>query len=208
MSLHITKTEKWNRIIWTILAAGLPFLSFLFYFVLFLLFCFQQNQIGMVLMGILSAISIIPPWTIWHCVYKKHGTRLLTFLIFFLPGLSVACVTATTFAPSLFNTYIESHSTTLSWATLISVTYLLCSVLMGLQLRKTNKKLYLQKHSTEDYERALEQMKFSTSMEDLEIQFRNLIEQWPKLERHTSQEYKKHSKHIAERILHEDSYDQ
>jgi hypothetical protein len=29
--------------------------------------------------------GVIPMWMIWHCAYRKHGTRLLTFWLFVSP---------------------------------------------------------------------------------------------------------------------------
>jgi hypothetical protein len=185
-SKPLTKLEKWNRIIWTILATGFNVASGFFCSIIFIASCFQFSSTIAIWSGIGAILYTAPAWIIWHCVYKKHGTRLLTFFLFINVLLIILnCVTI-----AFNHTHTLSSSTMSLQNFLIVLCVLCCSSLMIIQLRKTNKKLYFQKHYTDEYLIITEHMESSTSIEDLDFQFQLLVKQWPKLNRYSYYKYK------------------
>ncbi|MES2345732.1 MAG: hypothetical protein V4494_07340 [Chlamydiota bacterium] len=193
MSLHslpISRAEKWNRIIWTILAAGFNLFIPLCGLIVFIVACFQLQIYTAFWAASVSILSIIPSWMIWHCIYKKHGTKLLMFLIFAGPCLAILYAIAAIFKPELHLAYLNFASQITPWMILTQAPFSTCWLIMSWELLRTNKKLYMQKHCTNEYLAALEQMNASTSTDELTAHFNTLMLQWPKLKRHFTRGYK------------------
>ncbi len=189
-SFQLTNNEKRNRKIWLAVALlpclmNLPVACF---------YCIQAAIAGngylAMLITVYMGMILLPGWLVWHCTYKKHGTRLLTCTLVMNFFCAIWCmVVLLTHSPSsvlLKAAFAEAPL----WMILIGSSLHIYWLALSFQLRKTNKKLYMQKHCTDAYLVALEEMKASESEKDLKDRFLFLKQQWPHLKRYSSKEYK------------------
>ena len=83
----ITETEQKTRKQWLFSTAALLFLFPLAVFVFFVAFFKLIHVPGEFLFRELGSCmgGLIPLWIIWHCCYRKYGTRLITLWLFASP---------------------------------------------------------------------------------------------------------------------------
>ena len=123
--------------------------------------------------------SLVSFWIIWHCGYKKPGTKLLTSCLIFAP------IDALLLALNLFQ---EPWNIWNKVVNVINASIFLWWYVQCIKLRRMNKKIQLQSHP--EYLESLQLLKELTTRERLDQEFFKLIRTWPQFERTSSKEYK------------------
>lgn len=186
-NFHVSSSEKRNRKIWLAMTL-LPYaLHLIFFFYIFFTGLLTGKSCASILMLIPAIIVMcIPCWIIWHCAYKKHGTRLLTtqlVLTFISTFLNICLCFGNLLLGGSVENYVKATSMTLTWW---GIAWGTVAWVLGFQLRKTNKKLYFHKHCTEEYLGAIEKMRFVSSEEERQELYHSLLHQWPRLKYYTN----------------------
>ena len=183
MSQKEAKIRKYWLIATILLLLVIPLLSFAFLAVVF------KIPVSVVIVWQLTTglAGLIPLWIIWHCAYKKPGTKWLTCWLICTPLYSL-------------QTWVQLVKEPWDpWFTGIAVFDLLCYVgwyVLSLKLRKINKQL--QANSSPEYAKAVRDLREAPTMEVLNDHFVNLSEKWPKLEYTSSKEYKRRKLELSE----------
>jgi hypothetical protein len=123
--------------------------------------------------------SLVSFWLIWHCAYKKPGTKLLTSCLILAP------IDALLLALNLFQEPWNIWNTVVN---VINASIFLWWYIQCIKLKRINKKIQLQSHP--EYVESLQLLKGQTSRESLDHEFFKLIRTWPQFERTSSKEYK------------------
>jgi hypothetical protein len=135
----------------------------------------------LIMLLIPSLIITLLIWAFYHCAYKKHGTRFLTFCL--LVSLLIS-------ARQLYKIFLMGSIDFYELvAFLVNLPLFLWWVITSFKLRSLNKKLQMRALDCQEYLHGIELMKTAQNIEDLGTKFHALIEKWPQSEPRFSEEY-------------------
>jgi hypothetical protein len=170
------KIRKYWLIATILLLVVIPQLSFAF-----LAFVFKIPVSLVIVWQLTTGVaSLSSLWIIWHCAYKKPGTKWLTCWLVCAPFY---------FLQTLLQLLRDPWN---GWFAGMAVFDLLCYVgwyVLSLKLRKINKQL--QANSSPEYAQAVRDLREASTIEVLNDHFVNLSAKWPKLEYTSSKEYRR-----------------
>ena len=118
-------------------------------------------------------------WVIWHCAYKKPGTKLLMFWL--ITGPIQVLLSSLNFFEKSWNVWNKV-------GLILNLSFFIWWYIQSIKLRKINKKIQIQKYP--EYIKSLQLLNEMTSREKLDEEFSKLIRNWPQFERTSSKEYK------------------
>lgn len=171
MSEKDKKTRRHWLIATLVYFLGFPALLFLMFVILA-----GDRLATIALFGLILILSSIPFWIIYHCAYRKPGTKWLMFYLIILPIQFVSSLQSLREDPRAWLGIIIGLPICIWW------------YVLSLKLRKINKSQQPHKQDPQ-YLKAVHALKSAKTMEELEWQFSNLMKEWPQFEAFSSKEY-------------------
>jgi hypothetical protein len=174
------KKDQKSRKFWLI--SAICYFSITAIYILIDAFFLQKESLsGLQILTILVLcvlVNFVPFYLVYHCAYKRFGTKLLMVVLILGPTRMVHDIVMTIENSSALSTYI-----TLIFGALFLVYWYAC-----LKLRKVNKG-FKTKTLVQEYTQALLSMREAINLESLDMQFSALIKRWPQNEKISSEEY-------------------
>ena len=174
-TIEMTEKDKKTRRHWLIATLvyflGFPALLFLIFVILA-----GDRLATIALFAFILILSSIPFWIIYHCAYRKPGTKWLMFYLITVPIQFVSSLPSLRDDPRAWLGIVICLPICIWW------------YVLSLKLRKINK---LQQPRKQDpqYLKAVHALKSAKTMEELEWQFSHLMKEWPQFETFSSKEY-------------------
>ncbi len=157
-------------VIWLITAVGVGFNPYS-----------QQTFLAIGFITAVIMLQFLPTWILYHCAYKKHGTRYLTLNL---------CLSL--LFPLSFLVNMDKIGKLNPFGLLVMILLWALWVYLCVKLRNINKLLQANRGcNCPEYHQQIALLNESVSLEDLDTAFYRIMEKWPQWGRHSSMNYKK-----------------